>query len=117
MAAPAKRPLVVTVGDPAFENGEVAKAKGSLERHRAKLGRCVEENGGIRGSRGSLEVQFLVRAAGIAEGVDVLEAKAIGAEAKRCVRDALQRTRVGTPSSDPVGVTVMLDFVPSPEHP
>jgi hypothetical protein len=58
-----------------------------------------------------------VRSAGIAEGVDVLEARGLSDDARRCLRDTLQRKRVGTPSSDPVGLTVELDFSAAPAQP
>jgi hypothetical protein len=97
------------MGTPSFEGGEVPKAAGALDRLRSKLAKCIDDHGGLSARTTSVKVQFLVRAEGRAEGVDVLEAKALSADAKRCVRDTLQRTKVGTPSSDPVGVTVVLD--------
>ena len=53
-----------------------------------------------------------MRAAGVAEGVDVLKVKGVSDDVKRCVRDAVQKKSIGTPSSDPVGVTVTIRLTP-----
>jgi hypothetical protein len=114
-AAPAVgRPVELEVGEPRFTSGDVPKAKAALERLAKKLEACVDEAGGISGDKAELEVQFLVRAAGVAEGVDVIRATGVPAAAKKCVTGRLQEASIGTPSSDPVGVTVVLQLVPRP---
>jgi hypothetical protein len=70
------------------------------------VARCVAENGGLSGRRGRLDVQFLVRARGRAEGVEVTAAKGVQAEAGRCVQQALKNKWVGAPTAEPVGVAV-----------
>ncbi|MBK8936963.1 MAG: hypothetical protein IPM79_04795 [Polyangiaceae bacterium] len=107
-APAAGKPARVEVGDPKFTTGDVPKAKASLEKLSKKLKACVDEHGGLTGASGELELQFLVRAAGIAEGVEVLRAKGIADDAKKCVRDLMKKKAIGTPSEDPVGVTVVL---------
>jgi hypothetical protein len=107
-AAPAGPPPEVAVGEPAFEGGDVPKLDKALAKARAEVGRCVAEHGGLAGAAGSVKLQFLVRARGRAEGVEILKAKGITPEARECIRLALKNRRVGEPSADPVGVTVTL---------
>ncbi len=113
----AKRPARVVVGEPKLEGGDVPKARAAIEKLAKRLAACADEHGGLAGDAGMVRVQLLVRAAGIAEGVDVLETRGLSEDAKRCVRDTLQRKRIGTPSSDPVGLTVDLDFSAAPAQP
>jgi hypothetical protein len=101
---------VVEVGAPKFENGQVPKAEKTLNGAADAIARCVADHGGLQGAAGSLKVQFLVRARGRAEGVEVLSAKGVSAEAAQCVRLLLKNKAVGAPSSDPVGVTVVLSL-------
>lgn len=111
--APAAGPgkaATATLGEPKFEGGEVPKAKGVLDKMAKTLGKCVTDHGGLRAAKGVIEVQFLVRAQGIAEGVDVLSASGVDDEAKKCVRDALKKKTIGPPSADPVGVTVKIEL-------
>lgn len=104
---PAAAPAV-EIGAPKFENGTVTKVEKSLNKHAAEIGRCVAEHGGVQGEAGSLKIQFLVRSRGRAEGVEVLSAKNVGAEAAACVRTLLKNKAIGAPSADPVGVTVVI---------
>ena len=57
-----------------------------------------------------MKIQFLVQSRGRAEGVEVLAAKGVGAEAASCVRRLLKNKAIGAPSADPVGVTVVITF-------
>ncbi len=103
-------PPLVEIGAPKFENGEVTKVEKSIGRASGDLARCVAENGGLAGDAGSVKIQFLVRSRGRAEGVEVLAAKGVGAEAASCVRRLLKNKAIGAPSADPVGVTVTITF-------
>jgi hypothetical protein len=101
-------PPVVEIGAPKFENGEVTKVEKSLGKHTGDIAKCVADHGGLSGESGSLKVQFLVRVRGRAEGVEVLSAKGVSAEASACVRQALKNKAIGAPTADPVGVTVII---------
>jgi hypothetical protein len=97
------------VGDPSYTAGEVPKAKSSVEKLASKLEACVDDHGGLESAQGgSVELQFLVTARGVAEGVDLRKPSGVSADALRCMRDLLQKRGVGTPSTDPVGVTIGL---------
>jgi hypothetical protein len=101
---------VVEIGAPRFENGEVTKVEKSLGKASADLGRCVADHGGLGADAGTIKIQFLVRSRGRAEGVEVLAAKGVSAEASACVRRLVKNKAIGAPTADPVGVTVVITF-------
>jgi hypothetical protein len=99
-------PPLVEIGAAKFESGEVPRADKILGKLAGDIARCVADHGGLAGDAGSLKVQFLVRARGRAEGVEVTGEKGVGAEASACVRLLLKDRAIGAPTADPVGVTV-----------
>jgi hypothetical protein len=111
---PAGPPPTVELGTPVYENGEVPKAKmdKALNAATADIGKCVAEHGGLSGASGSLKVQFLVRSRGRAEGVEILASKGVSAEAAACVRLLLKNKPIGSPTADPVGVTLTISLKP-----
>jgi hypothetical protein len=112
---PPAPPPLVELGAPKFDNGEVPKVEKFLNGLLTDVAKCVSDHGGLASAAGSIKVQFLVRARGRAEGVEVLSSKGIGAEAASCVRLLLKNRAVGTPSVDPVGVTVTLTLKAPPK--
>ncbi len=113
-AAPAAGvPVAIEITEPKFTSGDVPKAFAALEKQNKKLKACIDDAGGLSGATGSIELQFLVRAAGVAEGVDVVKMKGVPDAAKKCLIAALQKKTIGTPSTDPVGVNVVLKLTPA----
>jgi hypothetical protein len=106
----ASAPPEVEVKAPAFESGEVPRAEKALVKLANDIGKCVGDNGGLSRATGTMKVQFLVRARGRAEGVEVLSSQGVSAEAASCVRLLLKNRTIGHPTADPVGVTVVLNF-------
>jgi hypothetical protein len=112
--SPHLRPTKVRVGSISFDNGDVPRAKAVLERlAKGELSKCASEHGGVRGS-GSVELKFLVRARGRAEGVDVGKVKGVPRAVVECLVNALARRAVGAPTTEPVGVTVVLELEEEP---
>lgn len=109
-AKPAAIAPAVEVGAPKFENGQVTRVEKVLGGVAGDVGKCIADHGGLTGATGSLKVQFLVRARGRAEGVEVLGVKGVSAEAGECVRKLLKNKAIGAPSADPVGVTVVFSL-------
>ncbi len=103
-------PPVVTVGAPKFEGGEIPRAEKFLNGLIEGFGKCVAEHGGLKTPKGKLELTFLVRARGRAEGVEIGNTKGISDEASTCLRTLVKNRAVGAPSADPVGVTVSFTF-------
>ncbi len=96
--------------EPKFEGGEVPNAKETLEKFSKAVVKCVDEGGGVGAKGATIKIQFLVRAKGIAEGIDVLDASGLGEKPGKCVRDVFKKKPIGTPSADPVGVTFTITF-------
>lgn len=111
-AVPAGPPPLVDIGAPKFENGEVPRAEKALTKAATDIAKCVAEHGGLTAATGTLKVQFLVRNRGRAEGVEILSAKGLGPDAAECVRVLLKNKPIGSPSADPVGVTVTISLKP-----
>jgi len=102
----------VTVAAPVFEGGDVPKLDKVLAKLTNDVGRCVVDAGGLTGKSARLELTFLVRARGRAEGVEVKRVKGVAESAGACVQKVLKNRRVGTPTEDPVGVTVTFELAP-----
>lgn len=97
-----------------FDNGEVPKAEKALSGAKVleAIAKCVGDAGGLTAKTGSLKVEILVRAQGKAEGVEVT-AQGASKEAAKCVRTLLKNKTLGTPTADPVGVTVVYSLKPA----
>jgi hypothetical protein len=93
-----------------FDGGEVPRVPAALERLKKEFIRCASVERGLTKGEPSIELRFLVRAPGKAEGVDVGDARGVSADVARCARAALAGRAVGAPSSDPVGVSFSVRF-------
>ncbi len=70
----------------------------------------MNDNGGLKDGRGEVQVRFLVRQRGRAEGVSVAKRTGVSAEAARCVSEVVDRRYVGVPEAPIVGATVLIKF-------
>lgn len=110
-APPEPRPTRVSLDSVTFGNGEVPRAQRSLERLADKeLSACATENGGVSG-QGTVELKFLVRARGRAEGVELGRTRNVPPEVAKCLAFTLARRPVGAPSDEPVFVTAKFKLV------
>ena len=100
--------LDVTVGPVTAETGQLGIGK--LGAPRDRYVKCVNDNGGLKDSTGEVDVKFLVRQRGRAEGVSVAKRVNVSAEAARCVSEVVDRRYVGTPEAPIVGATVTIKF-------
>jgi hypothetical protein len=99
--------IQVTVGPVTADKGELGIGKLGVPKD--KYAKCVEDNGGMKGSSGEVHVRFLVRSKGIAEGVSVQKRTAnVSAEAAHCIAEVVDRRRVGVPDEPLVGATVVI---------
>ena len=103
-------PPVVEIKPATFVNGDVPNVDKKLQKLSEGIAKCVADAGGLGAASGTVKLQFLVRARGKAEGVEILSAKGVSAAAQECVRLLLKNRSVGTPSSDPVGVNVTISL-------
>jgi hypothetical protein len=104
--------LEVTVGPVTADQGELPLGK--LGQPKDRYVKCIEDNGGLKGESGEVDVRFLVRSKGIAEGVSVQKRVNVSAEAARCVSEVVDRRHVGTPDEPLVGATVVVKFTSHP---
>jgi hypothetical protein len=104
--AGAGRPAVVTLEGPVFDSGEVPRAAASLERLKTAFARCAAAENALTKNEASVDLRFLVRAPGRAEGVGADKARGLSADVVRCMTTVLARSYIGAPSDDPVGVAV-----------
>jgi hypothetical protein len=100
--------LEVVVGPVTADEGTLGVGK--LGQPKDKYQACVQKNGGLSGKTGEVQVRFLVRGRGVAEGVSVAKRTNLSKEAAQCVADVVDRRRVGTPESPMVGATVLVKF-------
>jgi hypothetical protein len=100
------RSVVVNLEGPIFDGGDVPRAAAALDRMKSSFARCAAGETALMKSEGSVDVKFLVRAPGRAEGVDVDKARGVSGDVVRCMTAVLARSYVGVPSDDPVGVAI-----------
>src|SRR5688500_14286219 len=74
--APAVAPEV-TIAEPRLTGGTVRLLAESLAKTRAEVGQCVAQNGGMKQDSGRVDVEFLVRDRGRAEGVELVAARQV----------------------------------------
>ena len=106
--APSDEKLDVTVGPVTADSGELGIGK--LGAARDKYVKCVNDNGGLKEATGEVQVRFLLRAKGRAEGVSVAKRIGVTTEAARCVSEVVDRRFVGVPDAPIVGATVTIKF-------
>jgi hypothetical protein len=105
-AASIARPVAVTLEGPVFDGGEVPRAAAALDRMKSAFVRCASIESALAKNEASIDLRFLVRSPGRAEGVDVDKARGVSADVVRCMTSVLARSYIGAPSDDPVGVAV-----------
>jgi hypothetical protein len=98
----------VTVGPVVADQGELGLGK--LAQPKTRYQKCVLDHGGLKDRSGEVQVRFLVRSKGIAEGVSVQKRVNVSAEAARCVAEIVDRRRVGVPEAPLVGAAVTVKF-------
>ena len=93
-----------------FENGAVGHVQKFLENKTDAMEACVADNGGLHRPATRVKLMFLVRPRGIAEGMIISSARNVPPRVVSCVKKLIEHQHVGTPSNDPVGVTVLLEL-------
>lgn len=110
LGAESDAPFDVSTTKPKLMGGTVTLLDEALDKTREGVANCIASNGGLMGSTGKLDVQFLVRDRGRAEGVEAVRAQRVSGNAATCVRKFLRNRHIGTPSDDPVGVVFTYTF-------
>ncbi len=105
-----KQKLAVTVGPVHAEHGQLPEAVRKLKRAEDRFLACVRDNGGLTRKEGEVQVRFLVRERGRAEGVSVAKRRSLSAAAAQCVADVVDRRGVGLPEAPLVAATLVVKF-------
>jgi hypothetical protein len=92
-----------------FDSGDVPRAPAALDRIKKDFAKCGAESATLKNDA-TIELRFLVRAPGRAEGVDVIQSRGMSSDIVRCVASSLAGRAVGAPTSDPVGVSLTVRF-------
>ncbi len=100
--------LDVTIGPVTADSGELGIGK--LGAPKDRYVKCINDNGGLKDPTGEVQVRFLVRQRGRAEGVSVAKRTNVSADAARCVSEIVDRRYVGVPDAPIVGATVVVKF-------
>lgn len=108
-ASPSTDKLDITVGPVTADTGTLGIGK--LGAARDKYLKCVNDNGGLKDASGEVQVRFMLRQRGRAEGVSVAKRSGVSAEAARCVSEVVDRRYVGVPAEPIVGATVSIKFI------
>lgn len=93
-----------------FENGAVGGALRNLRARTDDMGKCVEENGGLRSDSARLKLLFFVRSNQKASGMIVASARNVPVPVVRCIRKVIEEGTVGRPSTNAVGVTLLIEL-------
>jgi hypothetical protein len=100
--------LDVAIGPVTADTGELGIGK--LGAPKDKYVKCINDNGGLKEASAEVQVRFLLRAKGRAEGVSVAKRIGVTTEAARCVSEVVDRRFVGVPDAPIVGATVTIKF-------
>jgi hypothetical protein len=100
--------LDVAIGPVTADSGELGVGK--LGAPKDKYVKCINDNGGLKEATAEVQVRFLLRAKGRAEGVSVAKRIGVTTEAARCVSEVVDRRFVGVPDAPIVGATVTIKF-------
>ena len=98
----------VSVGPVTADKGELGIGK--LGAPKDRYAKCVEDNGGLKGTSGEVHIRFLVRSKGVAEGVSVQKRQNVSPEAAHCIAEVVDRRKVGVPDEPLVGATIVIKF-------
>jgi hypothetical protein len=82
------------------------RSRWASSRRGGSLLACVRDHGGITREVGEIQVRFLVRERGRAEGAVVSKRAGVSEAAARCVADVVDRRLVGSPEAPMVGATL-----------
>jgi hypothetical protein len=96
----------VALGPITADSGSFPQGVQSLSKGNEKYIRCVQEHGGLSKETATVDVRFLVRGRGRAEGSTAKKHSGLTAKAAQCIADVVDRRFVGYPPTEPMGATL-----------
>jgi hypothetical protein len=109
-ATPAAMTVEASIGPVSVTDGSLPEAEKKLKKALKRFAECVNQHGGMSATEGEVQVKFLVRERGRAEGVEVVKRQGMTQAAARCVADVVDRRDVGLPDAPIVTATVAIKF-------
>jgi hypothetical protein len=100
----------VNVGAVVADKGNLTGSQLHIASAKDKYTQCLKEHGGLQGKTGEVEIRFLVRERGRAEGVSVKKHSSVTLKAAKCVANVVDRRYVGVPQDPVVGGGVTIKF-------
>jgi hypothetical protein len=110
--SPARGVNASQIGPLAVDTGDLPTALSELRKPKQRYADCVSQNGGLLAPSARVQIRFLVRELGRAEGVSVKEHKGISLLAAKCIAGVIDRRNVGYPEAPIVGATLTIDLEP-----
>jgi hypothetical protein len=92
------------------DDGELPLAKKKLSAPIDRYAKCVADHGGLTAAIGQVEVRFLVRERGRAEGTSAEKFHGVSEKAAACVAQVIDRRPTGVPSAPLVGATAVIQI-------
>lgn len=92
------------------DDGELPLAKKKLSAPLDRYAKCVADNGGLTAAVGQVEVRFLVRERGRAEGTSAEKFHGVSERAAACVALVIDRRPTGVPNAPLVGATAIIQI-------
>jgi hypothetical protein len=90
------------------DDGELPLAKKKLSAPLERYAKCIADFGGLSATTGQVEVRFLVRERGRAEGANVGKFQGMSEAAASCIAGVVDRRPTGVPEAPVVGATALV---------
>lgn len=90
------------------DDGELPLAKKKLSAPLDRYAKCVADFGGLTAATGQVEVRFLVRERGRAEGASAEKYQGMTEAAAACIAQVVDRRPTGAPEAPVVGATALI---------
>ena len=100
----------VKIARVSFENGHASGVQRGLRSKRDEIATCMTDHGGLKVASARLKLLFFVGANQKPTGMVVASAKNIPSPIVRCIRGVVEKTQMGRPSSEAVGVTAVIEL-------
>jgi hypothetical protein len=100
--------LDIGLGPVTADSGDLPEAVKSLSKANDRYVQCVQSNGGLTEATGKVDVRFLVRGRGRAEGSTAKRHSGMSQAAAKCIADVVDRRFVGYPANEMVGATLVI---------
>jgi hypothetical protein len=100
----------ISLGPVVADKGKLAGGKLGIDSAKERYLECLTKHGGLTADKGEVQVRFLVRERGRAEGVSVAKRSGVSTATATCIAGVVDRRYAGLPEAPLVGATVVIKF-------